>query len=70
MAYVNLKRYPEAIEAHKQAIRLDPKLARSYFNLGLAYHFAGCSEEAMQQHKILQTLDPELAKQFLERISK
>ena len=40
-AYANLGKYKEAIEAYKQAIRIDPDYALAHYNLGDVYLSSG-----------------------------
>ncbi len=41
VAYVQLNLYKDAIEAYKQAIRIDPNNADSHFGLGFSYFLIG-----------------------------
>src|SRR5262252_1874968 len=45
------KKYPEAIEAYKLAIRLDANYAPAYGGLGDAYFNSGNSEQALAAYK-------------------
>lgn len=46
-AYGELRRYPEAIEAYRQNLRVDPTDSYAYNNLGNSYHALGRHREAM-----------------------
>ena len=37
VSYDNLEQYEEAIEAYRQALRLQPEYADAWYNLGIAY---------------------------------
>jgi len=43
-----LGRLGEARAALEQAVALDPQFARAWYNLGLAYHASGQTENAIQ----------------------
>ncbi|MCK4487151.1 MAG: tetratricopeptide repeat protein [Desulfobacterales bacterium] len=47
----NLGHYQEAIQAYKDAIRINPECHEAYFNLGLAYCMLGHYQEAVQAYK-------------------
>jgi len=51
VAYVNLNRYTEAMEALSQAIRIQPDYAEGHYNLGLAYAALGRWSEAVDAYK-------------------
>jgi len=68
IAYVELKRYTEAIEAYREAIKIKPDYALAYYNLGFAYLDAGDKESAMLQYNILKSQDVELAAKLLQNI--
>lgn len=53
--YEALKRYPEAVQAAEQAIRLKPNNAAAYYNLGLAQLRLGRLDEAVAN--LLKSLD-------------
>ena len=60
-AYVGLRRYQEALEAEKQAIRLKPDDVKAHYNLGVAYWSLGDRGAALEEYRILKDLDPSLA---------
>jgi len=64
----NAGRYSEAIESYKEVIKLRPKLAQAYYNLGLTYYAINDKPSAMAQYDILKDLDAELAKQLYDAI--
>ena len=66
--YGNLGRYNEAIEAFKQAIRINPDDAIAHFNLGFTYLILKNTGAAFEQYKILKTLDKEEANKLFNHI--
>ncbi len=61
LAYGDLGRYKEAIEAYKQAIRISPDLVEAYNNLGIAYAKSGMYKEAIESHKQAIRINPDYA---------
>ncbi|MCX8067152.1 MAG: tetratricopeptide repeat protein, partial [Anaerolineae bacterium] len=57
-AYSDLGRHEEAIEAYRQAIELDPKLAAPWNNMGYVYSRLGRYEEAAEAYRRAIELDP------------
>jgi tetratricopeptide (TPR) repeat protein len=53
--------YGDAIEAYRQALRIDPKHAKAWYNLGLAYNLSDNRTAALEAVKELRRLDPEEA---------
>jgi Flp pilus assembly protein TadD len=64
----SLGRRPEAIEAYRRALELDPEDARTRLNLGLALLESGRSEEARLEAEALRAFNEEAARHLLERI--
>ncbi len=60
----------EAIEACKQAIRINPDNAEAHFALGAAYAFLNDRVSALEQYKILKSLDSELANKLFNVMNK
>ena len=58
----------EAIEACKQAIRINPDNAEAHFALGAAYAFLNDKVSALEQYKILKSLDSEWASKLFSLI--
>jgi tetratricopeptide (TPR) repeat protein len=52
------RKYPEAIDAYKLAIRLDPNYAPAFGGLGDAYYNSGNSEQALAAYKEQARLAP------------
>jgi len=52
----------KAIEAYKQAIRIDPDDAMAYYNLGVVYHRLSLYREAIEAYKQAIRIDPDDAK--------
>jgi len=59
-----LGNYAKAIEAYKQAIRIDPDLADAYYNLGLAYDELGFYKDAIEAYKQTIHINPDYASPF------
>ena len=49
-----------AIEAYRAAVRLNPRLAGAYNNLGLVYQRAGHLDEAEEMYRAALEIDPQL----------
>ena len=65
-----LKRWAEAIEAHRRAVELKSDYSGAIFNLGVAYHWNGDKNRAMEQYKILERMHPNLAAQLYILVNK
>jgi Flp pilus assembly protein TadD len=61
VAYFELGRYQEAVEAYKEALRLKPDDAAAWNNLGNAYSDLGRYQEAIQAYKEALRLEPDNA---------
>jgi len=59
--YGKLKSHAKAIEAYKQAFRIDPNNAAAYYNLGIAYYELGLYKDAIEAFKQAIRIDPEEA---------
>jgi len=57
-AYVDVRRYNDAIEAYKKSIRLAPSMASTYVNLGLAYAARKDFEKAINEYRKALAIDP------------
>ena len=57
-----LRRYPEAEEAYKKSIELDPSAPKTYFNLGVLYRELDEFDKAIEVYKSALKYDPTLAK--------
>jgi len=60
--YDKLGFYKDAIEAFKQAIRIDPDDAIAHYNLGVAYSQLGFYKDAVEAFKQAIRIDPDYAK--------
>ena len=65
VAYGDSGMYKEAIEAYKQAIKIDPDDAEAHFNLGVTYGDSGMYKEAIEAYKQAIRIDPNLAEAHL-----
>jgi len=59
--YGKLKSYTKAIEAFKQAIRINPDDAIAHYNLGLVYDNLGLYEDARESYIKAIRIDPDYA---------
>jgi tetratricopeptide (TPR) repeat protein len=66
--YSKLRRYREAIEAYKEAIRIKPDFAEAHYNLGLTYLILGDKGSALDEYRILKDLDKDLANKLFTLI--
>ena len=57
--FANEKQIREALDAYKQAIRIDPGDAGAYFGLGLAYGDLGMHKEEIDAFKQVIRIDPD-----------
>jgi len=55
------KRYDEAADAYREAIRRNPKLVQAYVNLGLVFMHKGMTDEALEACKRATEIDPKNA---------
>jgi cytochrome c-type biogenesis protein CcmH/NrfG len=65
VAYNDLKRYDDAIEAFRQAIRIRPKNADAWYALGNAYNISGNHTDALEAVRELRPLDPQKADKLI-----
>jgi tetratricopeptide (TPR) repeat protein len=54
-------KYQEAVDAYKQAIRIQPDFAAAHYNLGHAYRKLGKNQEALDAFKQAIRIRPDLA---------
>jgi len=66
--YGKLKSYTNAIEAYKQAIRINPDYALAHYNLGVTYILIGDTNAALNEYKILKELDIDKANELFDLI--
>jgi len=66
--YGKLKFYAKAIEAFKQAVRINPDDAKAHYGLGVTYHLIGDDNSALKEYKILKELDIDLANKLFDMI--
>ena len=59
--YSNLGLHKEAIEAYKEAIRVDPDFLEAHFNLGISYGELNLNKEAVEAYKQVIRIDPDNA---------
>jgi tetratricopeptide (TPR) repeat protein len=60
-AAFKIKDYDEAIKCYKEAIALNPKLAKAHYNLGTNYSNKGMLDEAIPEFKQALTINPNYA---------
>lgn len=71
-AHMELKRYPEAVEAYRKSVRIDPADANARSILALAHAQAGDRTAALEELRQLRRIDPAEADKlvkFLERFA-
>jgi TonB family protein len=66
-AYVNLKKYPEAIAAFSRAIKRAPRDAPSFRNRGITYTYLGAYQQALDDLNEALELDPQDAVAYNHR---
>ena len=49
--YLDARKYEEAVDAYKQAIKVNPDNAVAYYKLGIAYRSAGKMQESVEALK-------------------
>jgi len=59
--YGELGTYTKAVEAFKQAIRVDPGEAKAHYNLGLAHYRLGLYKDVIEAYKQAIHIDPDNA---------
>ncbi|MBA2527191.1 MAG: tetratricopeptide repeat protein [Pyrinomonadaceae bacterium] len=64
IAYLQSRRFADAIDELERVVVLNPKKAEAYYALALAYLANGKRREAEKQQKILSSLDSDLAKKI------
>jgi cytochrome c-type biogenesis protein CcmH/NrfG len=61
LAYIHLNRHNEAVEAYRQAIRIDPNHAFAWNNLGVIYKNLNRFNDAIEAYRQAIRIDPENA---------
>ena len=61
VAYINLNRYNDAIEAYRQALRINPEDADAWNNLGIAYRHLNRYNDAIEAYRQALRINPEYA---------
>lgn len=64
LAYYDDKRYDEAIEEYRTALRLNPNYPEAHNNLGFAYCNKGRLDEAIYEYKAALRLNPNYARAY------
>lgn len=64
------KNFEEAIKKYEEALKLDPKDARIYYNLGIVYETMNMIDKAKQNFRLALQLDENLsaAKEHLDKL--
>jgi tetratricopeptide (TPR) repeat protein len=57
-----------AVEDYQRALKLDPRCAPAYLNLGLTRLFQGKDEEAERDFDLAREIDPELKPSIDDRV--
>ena len=67
--YLNTN-YEEAVKKYEEALKLDPKDARIYYNLGIVYETMNRIDKAKQNFRLALQLDENLtaAKEHLDKL--
>ena len=68
IAYVKAGQLTKVIEAHQQALRINPEYAKAWNNLGVAYSLSGQRGKVLEVYKRLKALDPALAEHFFNNV--
>jgi tetratricopeptide (TPR) repeat protein len=68
VAYSRLNRHKDAIEAFRQALRINPKDADAWHSLGATYYFSGNRTAALDAVRELRLLDPAKADELFNLI--
>ena len=63
--YAELRSYAKAIEAYKQAVRINPEYADAYNNLGNSYNKIGLHKNAIEACKQAINIDPDSAAAYM-----
>lgn len=69
VAYINARRFNEAIKEFKQVVALNPANAEAHYALAIAYLNTDNQRAAQDEQKILASLDPEMAKNLATAIA-
>jgi Flp pilus assembly protein TadD len=64
------KNFEESVEKYEEALRLEPKDARIYYNLGIVYETMNVCDKAKQNFRLALELDETLtaAKEHLDKL--
>lgn len=64
------KNFEEAIKKYEEALKLEPKDARIYYNLGIVYETMNVIDKAKQNFRLAIELDEDLtaAKEHLDKL--
>lgn len=60
-SYVQLKKFPEALDTVEKAIGINPKFAGNYATRGIIYDHMGDYKQAIADYEKSLTMDPEVA---------
>lgn len=67
MGYHDLKKYQEAIEDYKEAIRLNPQYSNAYYNRANTYCCLQDNEQAIKDYSKAISLNPQNATAYNNR---
>src|SRR6185369_17936164 len=68
VAYLNIGKTKEGLEAFKYAATLGPQVGQTHLNLARAYLQAGNKDAALAEYGLLKKIDAELAKSIYAEI--
>lgn len=57
-AYMDSKRFKEAIDAYSRALEIDPKNVNVRVDMGTCYRYAGMPNKAVEEYKKALSIDP------------
>jgi hypothetical protein len=69
-AFTELKRYPEAVDAYRESVRIDPADANARTILAIAYAQAGDRTAALEELRQLRRVDPAGANKLVKFLEK
>jgi len=68
--YYGTRQYSLAVNACREAVRLDPNNSQGHYYLALSYYALNNRSAAMEEYRILQRIDPDRATKLFNAINK